>query len=202
MLNQTLDYYDKHAATFSASTVTVDLHETQERFLDSLRCCFPNQSKLRILDFGCGSGRDTKYFLENGYDVAAVDGSAELCKLASEYTGIAVKHMLFEDLDAISEYHGIWACSSILHLSKPELTRIMRLIHTALIPSGMLYTSFKYSTFEGMRNGRYFTDFTEASFRSFLNEIEGFEIQTLWKTGDARKGREAETWLNLILKKV
>ena len=66
-----------------------------------------------ILDFGCGSGRDTKYFLEQGYNVDAVDGSKELCKLASEYTGIKVKHMLFRELAEVDRYDGIWACSSI-----------------------------------------------------------------------------------------
>ena len=63
----------------------------------------------RILDFGCGSGRDTKYFLEKGYRVEATDGSAELCKLASAFTGIEVKEMLFQDLDASGKYKGIWA---------------------------------------------------------------------------------------------
>ena len=63
----------------------------------------------RILDFGCGSGQDTKYFLEKGYRVEATDGSDELCKLASAFTGIEVKEMLFQDLDASGKYKGIWA---------------------------------------------------------------------------------------------
>ena len=70
------------------------MHPTQERFLRLL------DANTSILDFGCGSGRDTKYFLEKGYQVTATDGAAELCRLASEFTGIKVKEMLFQELDA------------------------------------------------------------------------------------------------------
>ena len=82
----------------------------QDKFLGFLK---PGD---RVLDFGCGSGRDAKYFLEKGFRVDAVDGAIEFVKLASEYTGIQVKQMLFQDLDAVGIYDGIWACSSILHL--------------------------------------------------------------------------------------
>lgn len=113
MNNKTLDYYNQNADQFVKGTVSVDFKETQDRFLGAL-------SGKRVLDFGCGSGRDTKYFIENGFEVVATDGSEELCKSASEYTGIAVKQMLFQELDEIDKYDGIWACSSILHLTKKE----------------------------------------------------------------------------------
>ena len=113
-----------------------------------------------ILDFGCGSGRDTKYFLENGFAVEAMDGSGELCKIAREYTGIEVKHMLFQELQKIEKYDAVWACSSILHLPYAELVAVMKKIVLALKEKGVFYTSFKYGSFEGMRNGRYFIDLT------------------------------------------
>ena len=109
MNNKTLDYYNQNADQFVKGTVSVDFKKTQDRFLEAL-------SGKRILDFGCGSGRDTKYFIEAGFEVVATDGSAELCKSASEYTGITVKQMLFGELEDIDRYAGIWACSSILHL--------------------------------------------------------------------------------------
>lgn len=89
------------------STVTVDFQHTQDRFLSFLPI------NAFILDFGCGSGRDTKYFMEHGYRVEATDGSEELCKLASTYIGVSVKYMLFQELDEQKKYDGIWACSSI-----------------------------------------------------------------------------------------
>ena len=79
--NMTLEYYNRNAADFTAGTLNVDFQENQNRFLKML-----NRGDL-ILDFGCGSGRDTKYFLEHGMRVEAIDGSIELCRIASGYTG-------------------------------------------------------------------------------------------------------------------
>ena len=191
----TLEYYDNNVKTFVESTVNVDFTLTQNRFLEKLK------KDAYILDFGCGSGRDTKYFLEYGYKVDAVDGSVELCRFASEYTGIEVKHMLFQELNEIEKYDAIWACSSILHLPMKELLSVMRKISAALKPDGILYTSFKYSEFEGERNGRYFTDMTEDKFKNFLIPIPELEIEELWITTDVRPGRGEERWLNLILRK-
>lgn len=152
-----------------------------------------------ILDFGCGSGRDTKYFLKKGYDVTAMDGSAELCKLASAFSGVDVKEMLFQDLDAINVYDGIWACSSILHLPKKDLSSVFWKMCSALKDNGIIYTSFKYGDFEGKRNGRYFTDFREDTFQEFIKEIPELIVEEQWITSDVRPGRSEEKWLNLIL---
>lgn len=193
-MNQTLLYYNQKAEEFVNSTVSVDFTETQKRFADKL------MDGAYILDFGCGSGRDTKYFLEKGFKVDAIDGSEELCKLASEYTGVNVRCMLFQDLDEYKKYDGIWACSSILHLSKEELKPVFEKMCRALKDDGYIYTSFKHSDFEGIRNGRYFTDFTIDSFSVFIEDCD-IEICEYWITGDVRPGREEEKWLNLILKK-
>lgn len=193
--NNTLGYYDNHADEFCKSTVNVEFTATQECFLSKL------EKGSYILDFGCGSGRDTKYFLTQGYCVDAVDGSKELCKLASEYTGTAVRNMFFQELSEEHKYDGIWACSSILHLPAEELAEVMRKMTAALKEHGIVYTSFKYGTFEGERNGRYFTDMTEETFAEFLGKIEDLEVEEQWTTFDARPGRGDEKWLNLILRK-
>lgn len=153
------------------------------------------------MDYGCGSGRDIKYFLEQGCKVTAIDGSQELCKLASEYTGIPVKHMLFQDLDEKEVYDGIWACSSILHVPANELRDIIKKMANALRAHGIIYTSFKYGTFEGERNGRYFTDMTEETFAKLIQDMDELEIEEQWITSDVRPGRGEEKWLNLILRK-
>lgn len=90
--SQTLDYYNANAQAFAASTVSVDFSATQRRFAQLL------PSGARILDFGCGSGRDSKFFLQEGFDVTATDGSAELRRLARELTGLPVRHELFQGL--------------------------------------------------------------------------------------------------------
>ena len=194
--NETLNYYNEKAVSFSESTVHVDFTETQQTFLD----CLP--SHAHILDFGCGAGRDTKYFLERGCQVTAVDGSEAMCKIASEYIGIQVKQMLFQNLDETEKYDGIWACASILHLKKTELPDVLVKMRNALKKQGIVYTSFKYGDFEGVRNGRYFTDFTEELFADFMKDIPGLTIEKTWITGDVRGGRGDERWINILLRKV
>lgn len=209
MTNPTLDYYNKYAVEFSKDTFDVKFTETQDLFLSLLK---PNSC---ILDFGCGSGRDTRYFLQQGYRVEAIDGSKSLCEIAQKNTGIPIRQMLFQDLRESDEYDGIWACSSILHLAKNELTTVMKKMIRALKKNGIIYTSFKYGDFEGERNGRYFTDFTEKSFAEFLEKLKIFNentkntedkvseiaIEKIWITEDVRPGRGDEKWLNLILRK-
>lgn len=78
------------------------------------------------MDFGCGSGRDTRYFLDQGYQVEAVDGSKEMCRLAARYTGMEVRHMFFQELSEKKKYDGIWACSFILDLPLQELAVFMQ----------------------------------------------------------------------------
>lgn len=194
-MNYTIDYYNNNAENFIENTQNVDMHLTQDRFLKLLK------NGDSILDFGCGSGRDTKYFLEKGYNVTATDGSIEICKKASIFTGISVKKMLFQELKDVNIYDGIWACSSILHLPKSELLPVIRKMCTALKDHGVIYTSFKYGEFEGERNGRYFTNFTETTFQDFIREIPELMIEEHWMTGDVRQGRGDEKWLNLILRK-
>ncbi len=193
--NNTLGYYDSHADKFYKSTVNIEFTTMQEKFLTKL------EKGSNILDFGCGSGRDTKYFFEQGYNVEAIDGSAELCKLAGEYTGIKVKNILFQELSEVDKYDGIWACSSIMHLPVGELDEVMKKMVIALKKNGIIYTSFKYGTFAGERNGRYFTDMTEEVFAVFLSGIDGLKIEEQWITSDVRPGRGEEKWLNLILRK-
>lgn len=191
----TIEYYDTHAKGFYGNTIDVELSEIQRHFLLGF------DKGAAILDFGCGSGRDTKHFLDQGFCVEAIDGSVELCKLASQYTGIPVKHMLFQELGAVERYDGIWACSSILHLPLEELSLVLEKMARALKPHGVIYTSFKYGDFAGERNGRYFTDMTETSFAALMQNITSLTIEEQWITSDVRPGRGDEKWLNVILRK-
>lgn len=194
-MGNTLKYYNQNADQFVQETLSVDFAATQERFLVKL------PAGAYILDFGCGSGRDTKYFLDKGYRVDATDGSEELCRMAGDYAGIHVKKMLFEELDETGKYDGIWACSSILHLDKRALKDVLKKMAAALQSGGVVYTSFKYGDFEGERNGRYFTDFTIELFERYMQAITELQIEEYWITGDVRPGRSEEKWLNLILRK-
>ena len=194
MKNKTLDYYNHHAQSFISTTVSVNFKAVQDKFIYAL-------NGPEVLDFGCGSGRDTKYFLESGLQVTAVDGSEEICRYASEFTGIQVQNMLFQDLNEQNQYDGIWACSSILHLPKNELHVVLSKMVDALRDDGIIYTSFKYGDFEGERNERYFTDFTLETFTDFIKDLEKIRMEIYWITTDVRPGRGEEKWLNVILRK-
>ena len=191
----TLTYYNQNARSYTAAPQTLDFRLIQDRFLSHM------PRSARILDFGCGSGRDTRYFLNHGFQVDAGDGSPEMCRIAGEYTGIPIRQMLFQELDTVDTYDGIWACASILHLSRSELTDVFHRMAAALRKNGMIYASFKYGSFEGERNGRYFTDFTEKNFADFAGRFSELVIQEMWITGDVRPGRGEERWLNTILQK-
>lgn len=194
-MDNTLNYYNQNAVSFVKGTKDVDFKTIQDEFASRL------PKGASILDFGCGSGRDTKYFMEQGFKVTATDGSEELCKIAGEYTGVPVKQMLFMELDEVEVYDGVWACSSILHCPYEELVIVMQKICTALKDKGVLYTSFKYGTFAGEHNGRFFTDMTEKTFKKLLEKVPGLEIEDVTITNDVRPGRGEEKWLNLILRK-
>ncbi len=194
-MQYTIDYYNQNVKTFIDGTVAVDFTEIQKMFLELLPV------NAYILDFGCGSGRDTKCFLAHGFQVDAIDGSAEICEFASEYTGIKVKNMLFQELEEVEKYDGIWACASILHAQKAELPEILHKMCVATKSNGIIYISFKYGDFEGERNGRYFTDLTEEAVKELIKTVPELKIEKIWITNDVRDGRGDERWLNVILRK-
>ena len=193
--DSTLAYYNNNASSFAGGTLDLEFTDIQDGFLKYLKL------GALILDFGCGSGRDTRYFLSKGYKTEAIDGSEEMVKIASENTGTEVKHMLFQNFNETEKYDGIFACASILHVPYAELPDILNRISNALKPDGIFYTSFKYGDFEGERNGRYFTDMTEERFATLLKEVPSLSIIEQYISEDVRPGRSSEKWLNMILRK-
>ena len=152
----TIDYYNENAKHYFDTTINADMSKIYDMFLKYVR------KGGKILDFGCGSGRDTFNFKNLGYDVDAIDGSAELCKLAREYTGVDVKCMNFNDFRTDSVYDGIWACASLLHLNRTELINVMKNLRDALKLHAVLYAGFKHGEGEEVtKEGRYFLYHTE-----------------------------------------
>ncbi|MDM5332116.1 class I SAM-dependent methyltransferase [Ureibacillus composti] len=193
--DKTLNYYNTNASSFTSDTVSVDFDEKQNILLKYL------QQGAHILDFGCGSGRDSKAFIEKGYQVTAMDGSTEMCKVASHYIGQEVICKKFHELDEQNKYDAIWACASILHVPSVELPNMIEKMATALKPGGYFYVSFKYGGYEGEKNGRYFTNLTEETFESLLDPFQQLKIIEMSVTSDVREGRQHEKWLNVVVKK-
>ena len=190
-----IDYYNKYAAKEFEETVNQDMSGIMKEFLDLLK------EGDTILDLGCGSGRDSLSFYELGYDVTPLDASEEMCKLAEIHTGLEVLQMTFEQLDFDNVFDGIWACASLLHTPKKELSDILTKIARALNDKGILYMSFKLGDFEGFRGKRYFCDLTADSMTELLRDNGRFEIVKLWETEDVRSGHSDVKWLNVLVRK-
>lgn len=195
-IDQTLEYYEKNTDAFVSTTKDVDVTELHDRFLALL------PANACILDLGCGSGRDSKAFLDRGYRIRSVDGSPEMCRSASILTGQRVLCMMFNELAVESEFDGVWACASLLHVPAKNLTAMFWKIARALKPGGIFYASFKYGDYEGIRNERHNTDLTEESFRHYIDPVKDFEILDMWTCERiARVGRDQMMWLNVLVKK-
>jgi len=195
MENHTLEYYDKNAIAFFAGTVNIDMSSLYKRVEAYLK---PN---AHILDLGCGSGRDSKYFLNRGYHVTAVDGSEQLCQLASEVIGQEVLHLRFRDLNFYEEFDAVWACASLLHVEKGQMTAVLQRIFKSIKPGGILYASYKYGDTQRIKEKRLFNDYMERDLEMLFSGIDDAVVKEWWISGDVRAERKNERWLNVVARK-
>lgn len=158
-----MTYYDTHSDEYIAQTRSIDMQHVYDTFISHL------PPEAHILDAGCGSGRDTRYFLQHGYSVEAFDASPELAKCASQYTGIPVACLRFQDMDYYAQFDGIWASATLLHLTPEELPGALDACYDALKTDGTLFCSFKYG--DSLRHdarGRRFLDMNEQTLEAAL----------------------------------
>jgi len=190
----TIEYYQQNADEFFNGTINVDMSNIYHHFTNDL------STGSLILDAGCGSGRDSKAFLDMGYKVDAFDASSEMVKRASEHTGLNVKHAVFDDVTAIDKYDAIWCCASLLHVPEDDLPSTLEKLATALKSNGIWYLSFKYGDTQREKDGRLFTDVNEERLATLVSDISHVEVKRTWITEDNRPDRN-EKWLNAILVK-
>lgn len=194
----TLKYYNDNAQTYFEQTKNLELAKLYDRFLKHL------PSDAYILDFGCGSGRDSKYFFDKGYRVDAIDGSTEMCKLASEYIKQEVICKDFEELNEANKYDGIWACSSILHIEKENLPNILIKMINALKVDGVIYISFKLGTGSKVIEGRYFNYMTMEEIIDLINSVsKNVEVIDHFESlPTLERNMPGIIWKNIIVKKI
>lgn len=194
--NDIINYYNKVATQYKEERNTlVEFSEIYKNFVKYLK---PGS---KILDFGCGSGRDSLYFKKCGYEVIALDGSPKMCEITRELCNIEVKEMFFEDFNEKNEYDGIWACASLLHLPKEVLIKVLSNLTAALKDNGYMYVTFKYGNFEGIRHERYFIDFTPETFRELIKSVPELEIIEEFESTSSIKSQINKSWINFVLRK-
>jgi SAM-dependent methyltransferase len=188
----TLRFYDLHAMDYFKKTVQIDVSHLYPRFLARVK------PEGRILDVGCGSGRDARAFVDRHFKVVGIDASAAMVHLAREYSGAECSVLRMEDVAFEHIFDGIWACASLLHLPKPVLNPVLRRLRRALVPTGTLYASVLLGEGEALAaDGRYYTYFQLDEF-SMIVEDAGFRIDDVWFSDALRSERLAARWINVV----
>jgi len=195
-LPNSITYYNQNATEYCNNTLNVDMSKIYHSFLQHL------PPRALILDAGCGSGRDSLYFLNQGYRVVAFDGSSEMARRSSELTGLQVEHCTFEEFHSREQFDAIWACASLLHIEKEKLAGAIKHLTGYLKEGGIFYMSYKYGDRDYEKDGRHFSCFKEEEFKELIAGLDELEIVELYQTVDVRKDRPDEYWLNCLLKRV
>ena len=188
----TLSWYRDNAIQYAEETRNSLVLDALGEFLSRMK------EGGTILDYGSGSGRDSAYFLNKGFSVDSLDGSAEMKAQAERLFGIKVKLASFLSLEEKDKYDGIWAQASILHLEEHDLRVALTLIERALKRDGVFYSSFRKGEGDGYENGRWYTNMTERRFLSFLPA--SLYVEKIWESQDVRPG-VSRTWLSIICRK-
>ena len=186
MTDPTLEYYDSDPEGFFDRTFGSDMSDSRARFLAHL------EPGARILDLGCGSCRDTLAFRGAGYDAVPADASEGMRRLARERLGLEVLPLSFGDLAFDGEFDGVWACASLLHVPSAELPGVLGRVRASLKPGGAFFCCFKEGEFEGVRDGRFYTDMTVEALAALLEGC-GFQVAEAWASEGAR-----DSWANAV----
>lgn len=192
-MNSTIEYYNKYAERFTKDTIDADMRELYENF----ECCVAPGGK--ILDLGCGCGRDSAYFSQRGYEVISIDPSEEMCKRTRKITkGIVLKKSA-EELNYHFEFDAVWACASLLHIPKSKMNEVLDIVIDSLKINGVMYASWKYGLFERMEDGRLFSDYTVEEIQN-LACTKNVSVIRCWESRDVRANADNK-WINLLIRR-
>lgn len=190
-----IGFYDENAEDYFRRTVDSDMTAARRLFASQVA---PGG---RVLDAGCGSGRDALAFHQMGFEVTATEAAPRLAELARRHTGLVVDVLTFDQMAWRDHFDGIWACGSLLHVPRVDLPATLRRLRDALVPGGAWFMSFKYGPFERHANGRRFTDLDEEGAAELLAQVRGLQLISMDVVGDSRADRSGERWLSLLCRR-
>ena len=187
----TLDHYNRRAQSFWEGTRDHDVRQNVEALLRHIEGAPP----FAILDFGCGPGRDLKTFTGLGHAAVGLEGAARLAEMARAYSGCEVWEQDFLALDLPAErFDGIFANASLFHVPRAELPRVLRELHAALKPRGVLFSSNpRGRNEEGWNAGRYGAWHDLEAWRGYMTAAGFEELEHYYRPPGLP--REQQPWL-------
>ena len=193
----TLAHYDAHADSFWEGTRDHDVSQNRDALLQNLH----GQAPFRILDFGCGPGRDLKVFRELGHEPIGLEGAKRFVELARQYTGCEVWNQDFLKLELPPEYFdGIFANASLFHVPSRELPRVLRELWATLKPDGLLFSSNpRGDNEEGWNGQRYGCYYNWDQWRQLVITAGFVEISYYYRPPGLP--REQQPWLASLWRK-
>ena len=191
----TLAFYQREAPHYTASG-----SQGQSRHLDGFLDRL--EPGARILELGCGGGRDAAHMVSRGFDVDPTDGTAAMVRKARERWNLPAREMRFDELEAEAEYDAVWAHASLLHAPRETLADIFQRIHRALRSGGWFFANFKAGEAEGRdRFERYYNFLDEDWLRQSLDSAADWtRREFIHETGGGYDGVQRE-WIAVIASK-
>ena len=191
----TMLFYSKEAPVYAASGPRSENRGLRD-FLELLA------PEARILELGCGGGRDAEAMIAAGFDVDPTDGIPEIARKAEKRLGRNVRVLCFDELDAIEAYDAVWASASLLHVPRSSLPQILARVFRALKPGGLHFASYKSKGTEGRDNdGRYFNYLTRPEVVDAYDRAAPWEVVSLTEYMGGGYESQQGPWVAITLRK-
>jgi SAM-dependent methyltransferase len=187
----TLEHYDQRAQDFWRGTKDHDVRQNRLELLRHLE----GQPPFRILDLGCGPGRDLKAFAALGHVAVGLEGSERFAAMAREHSGCEVLEQDFLKLDLPQAgFDGVFANAVLFHVPSQELPRVLKELRAALRPRAVLFSSNPHGNDEeGWNHGRYGAYHSWETWRRFLTQAGFEELHHYYRPPGLP--REQQPWL-------
>jgi SAM-dependent methyltransferase len=194
----TLDHYERHAEQFWHGTHDHDVSQNVSALIDHIEASPP----FSLLDFGCGPGRDLKTFKELGHHPIGLDGTRSFVEMARTHSGCEVWHQDFLALELPdAAFDGVFANASLFHVPSRELPKVLRQLHAALKPGGVLFSSNPHGdNREGWVAGRFGAYHDLEAWRGYVAEAGFRELKHYYRPEGLP--RERQLWLAGVWRKI
>ncbi len=190
----TIAFYEANAPHY-----TLSFGQAPSRHLDSF--LDPLEPGARVLELGCGGGRDSGRIRERGFDLDATDGTPAMVRKANERFDVGARVMRFDELDAVAAYDAVWAHACLLHVARVDLPGVLAAIHRALRPGGWHFANYKLGDGEGRDPLGRLTNLPDEAWLECVYRDSGFAIVATERyRGEGADGVQRD-WCALTLRK-